>query len=405
MRQFAARGGYTFPPHLVGASHLCGTRSPCEPCYTATDIVAIVGRVIGDSSGMPYSGEQMGCAELCRVPAATRSQWQRWGAGSVRTLLLLLLITVAAGLALQPAGSAHAAAADTAYQKGLAAAGSGHYAEAAGDFEQAILLKHHDPATFYQLGLAYSQLKRWNDAVWALATARTDEIFSAEEPNLAKALDTASNAGGANVGPPAVLRDASMSSAKADLPLIAVQEARAAFQALQSSASSVSPEFNRQITAANSGALSDTARSLNENNTTITKFAFIGAIPRPFTTLSDYAHDLFIHLGLQRAVVVVVTPDTAAAYSDRLDAASAQRIATTQQGKTPADPITTATAIATAVTHQADDRDAANSRRSLLIGGGVIALILLALAAAVIRIGRRSQQSGTRIGGTRISRP
>ena len=323
----------------------------------------------------------------------------------MRKVVLLLLITIVASLVLHPMGGVRAAAADTAYQKGLAAARAGHYAEAAGDFEQAILLKHHDPATFYQLGLAYSHLKRWNDAVWALATARTDEIFSAEEPNLAKALDAASNAGGVNVGPPAVLRAASMSSAKADLPLIAVQEARAAFPALQNGAFFVSPEFNRQITDTNSGALSDTARGLNENNSTIAKFAFLGAIPRPFTSLGDYAHDLFTHLGLQRAVVVVVTPDTAAAYSDRLDAASAQRIASAQQGKTATDPITTATTIARAVVQQADDNDTANSRKSLLIGGGTTALILLAVAAAVLRIVRAGQPHGTGAGRVRTFRP
>lgn len=317
---------------------------------------------------------------------------------------LLLLLIVLAGLMIQSTGKTHAAAADAAYQKGLAAARAGHYAAAAGDFEQAILLKHHDPATFYQLGLAYSRLKRWNDAVWALATARTDEIFSAEEPNLAKALDAASTAGGVNVGPPAVLRAASMSSAKANLPLLAVQEARAAFSALQSGAFFVSPEFNRQITTTNSGALSDTARSLNENATTIAKFAFIGAIPSPYTSSGAYAHDLFTQLSLQRGMVVVVTPDTAAAYSDRLDAATAQRIATTQQARTPSDPITTATTIARTIAHQADDNDAANTRKSLLIGGGVVALILLAVAVAVIWIARAGQPHGTRTRGTRISR-
>ena len=39
--------------------------SPCKPCYTATDIGA--GRVISNSSGLPYSGEKTGHTTLCRV--------------------------------------------------------------------------------------------------------------------------------------------------------------------------------------------------------------------------------------------------------------------------------------------------------------------------------------------------
>jgi hypothetical protein len=320
---------------------------------------------------------------------------RRSGLCTILITLLVLCTTLLAGSSVNAAPSGGAD-----FTRGQQDARAGHYAAAVQDYQQAILHGHNDPYTYWQLGLAYGKVKRWNDAVWAISTALTDDNFAAEYPQAARDLGQASDAGGVSGAPPAALRNAAMSPAPKFHPSaaqMAMEESKAAFATLQSDAFFVAPEWNRQVTVTTSAALSDAARSLNENADTTAKFVFLGATPSPYTDLGAYAKDLFTHLNLQRAVLVAVTPQHVAAYSDRLSPASAQQIAN-QERTAPAlrQPAVMAAAIARAVTARADANDAANTRWSLGIGGGVTALIVAAVVFAIFRIMHDDRGAATR---------
>lgn len=310
--------------------------------------------------------------------------------------MLALLVTLGSGAGMaRAAGQTKGAAA---FAAGMAAAKAGQYRDAAHDFEQALLQGHTDPNTFYQLGLAYSKLKDWNDAAWALATAASDSTFSASTPGVQSALSAATAAGGADAGPPATLRAVTMTPMQMTAEQRAFIESRNAMSALQGDGTFfVAPIFNSKITMANAQVLTTVAADLQNDSGTAVKFVFLSAIPAPYTSLAAYAHDLFTHLGLQRGVVVAITPKLASAYSDRLGAAEAQQIATAQlRGVGGQDPVALASAIARGVTRQADDADAASTRRSALIGAAFAILLVAMLGLAIWRIGWRDSTPGRR---------
>ncbi|HWE61482.1 MAG TPA: hypothetical protein VHB98_07210 [Chloroflexota bacterium] len=312
--------------------------------------------------------------------------------GAICSVLLCLSVLLFSSpgwtQAAQAAGPSRGAAA---FAAGTAAAHAGRYAAAAHDFEQALLHGHTDPNTFYQLGLAYSKLKQWNDAAWALAMAASDAVFSATTPAVTSALTAASAAGGYDQGAPARLRGVTMTPMRITPQQEASIESRSVVQSLQGTTIYfVGPAFNRQITAYTAGPLTAAAADLQNNSNTGVRFVFLSATPAPYTSLGEYAKDLFAHLNMQRAVLVVITPQAASAYSDRLSAAVARGITATQRSDLGMrDPVALATAIARAVTQRADANDAAATQRSVLLGVGLAVILCATVAFAIWRIVRR----------------
>jgi hypothetical protein len=292
---------------------------------------------------------------------------------------------------------AHAASGSTFYARGLAAARAGHYVAAAQDFEQALLHGHTDAGTFYQLGLAYWKLKRLNDADWAFVTALGDPALPSASEAL-KDLTTLQNAGAVDSGPPALLRTVQMTEA-APKPIspavLAAGESQAAVSALSSGTYFVAPSFVATVNVNTVGALSQAAADLQNNSNTVAKFVFLMATPAPYTNLTAYTRDLFAHLGLQRAVLVVTTPKQTAAYTDRLDSSTTTRIADQQvrsfHGGSPAD---LAAAVARAIDQKADATESANQRQGLVLGIVIVVVILAGVVAAIVTILRR-QPSAT----------
>ena len=298
--------------------------------------------------------------------------------------------------AVQPDHTLAASGADY-YNQGLAAANGGDYASATHDFEQALLHGHNDPGTFYQLGIAYQHVKRYNDAAWAIVTALSDPVFNATSPTAQKALDAAQNAGGADLGPPSLLRTVTVQPMKAP-PLSparhASQESAAAFSALLTGAFFVAPEYNHTVTATTSATLSATAEDIQNRSNTVVKFAFLGAIPSPYTELSAYARDFLTHLNIQQAVFVVVTPQSVAAATDRLDESATRTIVASQQKALgTSNVVALAAAVAHAVVQQADDNDSAATHRAIAIGLAVGLAVLAALAYSIVRVARRDSTS------------
>lgn len=316
-----------------------------------------------------------------------------------RFLTVLFPLVLGAAL-LGSTGVQAAARGSSQYAQAQQQARAGHYTVAVHDYEQAILQGRNDPYTYWQLGLAYGKVKRWDDAVWAISTALSDGNFAAQYPQAAHDLEAVSGAGGASGSAPAALRGATMSPAPTFHPSaaqLALEESKAAFTTLQDEAFFVAPEWNRQVSAATSVVLSNAARSLNESANTTAKFAFLGATPVPYTDLGTYAKDLFSHLNLQRAVLVVVTPQHVSAYSDRLSEASVQRIVDKQRASLSLrNPAALAASVARAVTARADENDSTSSHWSLAIGSSVIALILAVVAIAIVHIMRSDGRSSTR---------
>ena len=334
-------------------------------------------------------------------------QWRLAGVGALWRWsgVLILLMVLALGSA--PAGSAHAAPASSArgeqaFQQGVAAAKAGKNAEAAQDFEQALLLGHTDPGTFYQLGLAYRALKRLNDAAWALSVAAGDPVYAALHPEVDSALGAVGAAGGTSGTPPALLKNVKETAATMTAAMVAQMESSSATKSLiGDSTYFVAPAFNRTVTASTVGVLSQAAADLQNNSTTKVKFAFLSAVPAPYQSLGAYAKDLFAALKLQRAVVVVVTPTAVAAYSDRVLPGTAQQLA---QSRLKAmgidDPAALAAAVARSVTSSADDAAASDSRRSAIVGAFFALVVLAAVCAGIWLVLRRD--GGTRYAGARV---
>jgi len=313
------------------------------------------------------------------------------------------MLAVVAFAALAPSGPVARAdsTGDAAYQRGVAAAKQGNFTAAVADYQQALLHGHTDPGTFYQLGLAYERVKQWNYATWAIAMALSDAPFAGSHPQASTELGRAQNSGGVNVGPPPSLANVAVSPSKVapvNPALVAVQESQAAFTALQQGAYFVSPGFNRIVTFNTANTLVGAAQDSNNNSNTTVKFVYLDATPAPYTSLAAYAHDLFTQLGLSRAVVVVVTPKTAAAYSDRLDNAATSQIAA-QQWRTVGikDPTDLAANIARNVVKQADTNDNAAQIKDVLIAAAAIVVILGLIGGAIYFIMRGGQRQRGRM--------
>jgi tetratricopeptide (TPR) repeat protein len=306
----------------------------------------------------------------------------------IHTMAVLLLLSLSMA-AFQ--GSARASTSDTLFKQAQAASTAGNYTLAAHDFEQAILQGHNDPNTYYLLGLVYAHLKRWDDSSWAVGQAMTDPVWGAiNQKEGDAALIKASAAGGAIVAPPPILKNAKMTAEKAPAArpsVLAARESQSAYEALLNGTFFVAPEFNKLVTYATVGALSAAAADLNNNSNTTAKFAYIVATPAPYTSLAEYTQDLFTHLKLQRAVLVVMTQLGTSVYTDRLDAASAQSIAAqTVSANASRNLADRAAAVARAVIKQADANDDAASRKSAVIGIGITLIVLILVGLAIARI-------------------
>lgn len=325
--------------------------------------------------------------------------------------ILSILVLIAGILAVLPAPAHAASAGDTDYQQGQAAVRAGNYTAAAHDYEQALLHGHNDPNTFYQLGLAYEHLKRWNYAAWAIASALSDAVFSGAHPQGMTELEKVQKAGGENAGPPPALANVTVHfspAPKVDPAIVAVQESQQAFSALGQGAYYVSPGFNQIITFTTANGLVSAAEDSANNSNTTAKFAYLDATPAPYTSLSTYTQDLFTKLGLSRAVLVVVTPKAVAAYSDRLGSAATNQIAAHQwQAIGIKDPVNLAATVERAVVSQADANDSANQRKDVVITIVVIAVVLGVIGLAIFYILRadRSQRRGMQRTKTMGRRP
>jgi len=320
-----------------------------------------------------------------------------------RLVMTLCLLALAAFGALVPSGPAARAdgAGDAAYQHGQTAAKAGHYTAAVADYQQALLHGHNDAGTFYQLGLAYEKVKQWNYAMWAIAMALSDAPFSGSHPQATTDLGQAQHAGGVNTGPPTALANVTVTPTKVaplNPAVVAVQESQAAFTALQQGAYFVSPGFNHLVTFSTANTLVSAAQDSNNNSNTTVKFVYLDATPAPYTSLATYAQDLFTKLALSRAVLVVVTPKTAAAYSDRLDTASTGQIAA-QQWRTVGikDPTDLGAVIARNVVKQADANDNTAQIKDVLIAVVAIIVFLALIGGAMYFIMRGGQRQRGRM--------
>jgi hypothetical protein len=307
----------------------------------------------------------------------------------LRIACIIFIVVSASVMSLH--GSAQAAPGDTLFKQAQAAGNAGNYTLAAHDYERAILQGHNDPDAYYQLGLAYARLKRWDDSSWAVGQAMTDPAWGAQHQKEGDAaLIKASSAGGAIVGPPAVLKNAKMTPGifpAAEPGILGARESQSAYEALISGAFFVAPEFNKLVTYNTLGALTAAAADLNNNSSTTAKFAFIVATPAPYKSLQAYAQDLFGHLKLQRAVLVVMTELGTSAYSDRLDASTTATItARTVSADASLDLADRAAAVATAIVKQADANDDAASRKSAIIGIGISLAVLVLVGLAIARV-------------------
>jgi hypothetical protein len=313
--------------------------------------------------------------------------------------LAAALCLLAAILCASPFTTARAASAgDTSYQQGQAAAKAGNYASAIQDYQSALLNGHNDANTFYQLGLAYQHVKQWNYAVWAISMALGDDAFNRATPAATTQIEAAEKAGGENAGPPPAL--ANLTVRTATTPTIspaeaAVQESQQAYSALQSGGYFVSPGFNQLVNIDTANVLTAAAEDIGNNSNTTTKFAYLDAVPAPFTDLTAYTHKLFTELNLTRTVLVVVTPTAAAAYSDRLDESDAAKIVASQwKAVGIKDPVNLAATIARGVVKQADGNENAAQTKDIVIAV-VVAVVIIALVgfamAMVLRSGSRRE--------------
>ncbi len=316
---------------------------------------------------------------------------------AMRSLGAALCLLAAISCAPLVATSARAASAgDTSYQQGQAAAKAGNYAVAVTDYQSAIVNGHNDANTFYQLGLAYQHVKQWNYAVWAISMALGDAAFNGATPAAATQIQAAEKAGGENAGPPPALANVTAKTAAA--PTIspaeaAVQESQQAFSALQNGGYFVSPGFNQLVNIDTANMLTAAAENIGNNSNTTTKFAYLDAVPAPYTDLAVYARDLFTQLNLTRTVLIVVTPNAAAAYTDRLNENDAAKIVARQWKSVGIkDPVNLAATIARDVVKQADSNENAGQTRDIIIAV-VVAVVVLALVgfamAMVLRSGSR----------------
>lgn len=321
----------------------------------------------------------------------------------------LCLLSLLASVSLSATTQTRAAAGDTSYQQGQAAAKAGNYHAAIQDYQAALLHGHNDPNTFYQLGLAYQHEKQWNYAVWAISMALGDPTFNASTPQATKQLDAAQKAGGVNAGAPPALAKVTVKALpvpKATAAQEAVQEAQAAFTALQTGSYFVAPGFNQQVNLTTASALTSAAEDINNNSNTDTKFVYLDAVPAPYTQLSAYASDLFTNLNLSQTVLVVVTPKVAAAYSDRLDSAATARIVARQwKAVGIKDPVTLATTIARGVVKQADDNASTTEKKDIAIAAVIVLAVLAVVGlgiSMVMRSGQRPRAPARRSGTARF---
>gem|GEM_PF-1187870 len=313
----------------------------------------------------------------------------------VRTILaaiLLLLLPIAATSA--PARAA-ANPGEAAYAQGRTAYKAHQTGKAIVDFEQAITLGYRTPGVYYQLGLSFSRLRRWGDAVWAYNTASgLDSQFAVAHPTLTKKLAEAKNSGGVDLGPPDGLpaspQAAVVAGGDSSSPGNAASpgsggpgapQAATIAMAVQSHGIYVDPLLAAKIPAADVGTLSSTALDLQNKSNTAVKFAFISALPTGYSTLGNYTHELFTRLGLSKAVMIVASPTGVAAWSDRLVQDQVQPLTDASRGDfLQGSYALGADSLARAIVRKADDNDSQSSRTKAITIGAIVLIVAAALA-------------------------
>ncbi len=333
-----------------------------------------------------------------------------WGLGNVRrtctrgwrreACAALLAVCMVLGAAGTPNSARAATGGASYYSQAQAAARHGDYRTAVTDYEQAILHGHNDPATYYQLGLAFKQTKQLSNAAWAVAKALSDPAFSTSNPSATQELNALEQAGAYDVGPPAAMKNATMTAGTVSPAQAAQQEAQSAYSVFQDpqQAYFVAPGMASRVSVADQGQIVQFANDATDQSNTVVKFVFLDATPAPYTRLTDYAQDLLARLNLPSGIVVVVTPQLAAAASNRLDSGSiANLVAQQLKANSMAMPAQLATGIGRAILNQADDNSRSSTIRSVIGGGFVVLLVLAVLALAIMRIVRRTPSSGQRM--------
>jgi hypothetical protein len=312
-----------------------------------------------------------------------------------RLAIAMSILSVMAFTSLTPL--AKAAGGTNYYDQGVAATRAGNYTAAAHDFELALLNGHNDPNTFYQLGLTYRKTHQLNYAVWAIASALTDPVFSGLNPQAQKDLAEAQTAGGSDDGAPPSLRNVLVKPMKAPPPTdpqVASLDSAKAFSLLQqpTQAFFASSSYLQALNAAGQGMLTQTAADLQNQSNTTAKFIFLPATPAPYSSLTTYASDFRQRLGVAQSVIVVVTPGGVAASSNRLDDATSASLAAGKHSQAGTQgPVALAVAVARAVVQRADDNASEATKRSVITGSAVGLVVLLLLAFAILRVARRER--------------
>ena len=317
---------------------------------------------------------------------------------SVRTILvaiLLLLLPIAATSA--PARAA-VNPGEAAYAQGQAAYKAHQTGKAITDFEQAINLGYRTPGVYYQLGLSFSRLKRWNDAVWAYTTvSNLDPQFASIHPTLTTKLAAARASGGVDHGPPDGLPASpqapvavggnNSSPGNAGSPGTGssggpgAPQAAAIAAALQGGTIYVDPALAAKIPAGDVATLNRTASDLQGSSSTAVKFAFISTLPAGYSSLGNYTHELFTRLGLSRAAVIVASPTGVAAWSDRLSQDQVQPLTDASRGDfLQGSYALGADRLARAIVKKADDNDSQSGRGKAIALGAIVLIVAAALA-------------------------
>lgn len=303
-------------------------------------------------------------------------------------LLLLLLPLTGVRAATNPGQSA--------YIRGQTAYKAHQTGKAIADFEQAINLGYRTSGVYYQLGLSFSRLKRWNDAVWAYSTASgLDPQFASAHPTLTKKLADAKSNGGADHGPPDGLpaspQATGITGGDTSNPGSAgspggsggpgAPKAAAIAATLQGGSVYVDPTLSAKIPPGDVSTLNATASYLQSRSTTVAKFAFISALPTGYSSLGNYTHELFTRLGLSKAVVIVASPTGVAAWSDRLTQGQTQPLTDASRADfLQGSYALGADSLARAIVKKADDNDSQSGRGKAIAIGAIVLIVAAALA-------------------------
>lgn len=241
--------------------------------------------------------------------------------------LLVLVVAAFAGAALPAA--AQQGGADL-YQQAEAAYDATDYTRAASLYEQAIQAGYTRVVAYYKLGLAYRQLRRYDEALWAFETAlqvdptynqrsKIDEFLADVRSKGSGRAQTPAWAGGALVAatarPAATAPGAAPTTVSAPAP--STQEIAAA---LRSQPVFVAPAMAPQLGPEGVQRLTAVATEAAGQGYQL-RFVLVPAAPAPYRgdDLAPAAQALIDDLGLDRGIVVMASTRGAAAASRVVD--------------------------------------------------------------------------------------